>query len=436
VVSSAQVNQAGRYQSGTSNFTQYNVTRNIVETFTDQVAGISTSVGISRQIQGCGAWVGYGMPKTIAQESTFLWARKQKNAGLSRTGHVQSTQTTYSGNQPMSVLVQCPSCGARLRLPETAGRRPVRCPKCAETFRPEERDANEENRSPQTYTMEGPPPAGRSRPDRGTVGSRRAQRRDEEDSDEDDPATRRRSRAREDSEEQHSLDVEDFEERSVASGRLLPGARIALATTILLLVLAGIDLVFWVFEVMVFLFLISGSFNLGRLLDYERTENLLLILRWGLFFGTAILFSFWFYRVYANLELLKAQWLEYTPGWAVGYLYIPIIQLFKPCQVAQEIWKASNPSASGSNWKEGGGSNLIGGWWAAWVAGLLIGRLGMLLLRPPGREGPVSLGALKLGAVASICSILLVLVADVLLVLVIRGVMRRQEKKYRRVFRY
>ena len=93
------------------------------------------------------------------------------------------------------------------------------------------------------------------------------------------------------------------------------------------------------------------------------------------------MFLIWFHRAHRNLKALGANDLQYSPGWAVGGFLIPIWNLFRPYQVAQEIWKASEPdhlSATGSDWKYLRGSGLIG-WW--WVFFLLTGFIGNLILR-------------------------------------------------------
>lgn len=44
-----------------------------------------------------------------------------------------------------------------------------------------------------------------------------------------------------------------------------------------------------------------------------------------------------------------AQGLRFSPGWTVGYFFIPIINLWKPYQAVADIWKASkNPAGMGA----------------------------------------------------------------------------------------
>lgn len=65
------------------------------------------------------------------------------------------------------------------------------------------------------------------------------------------------------------------------------------------------------------------------------------------FLITGIPFLLWIYRANLNARGFGATTMEFHPGWSVGYYFIPIMNLFKPYQAMQQIWKAShNPQ----NW--------------------------------------------------------------------------------------
>src|SRR6187551_1814201 len=51
-----------------------------------------------------------------------------------------------------------------------------------------------------------------------------------------------------------------------------------------------------------------------------------------------IFFLLWMGRAYHNLSRSDVGKLEYSPGWAVGAWFIPIVNLFMPCSVMDEIW--------------------------------------------------------------------------------------------------
>jgi hypothetical protein len=104
---------------------------------------------------------------------------------------------------------------------------------------------------------------------------------------------------------------------------------------------------------------------------------------------TAIVFLVWFYRAYANLKPLGAHGLTHTPGGAVLGWFIPFLNLVRPVQVLQEIWRQSDPEAvRRKDTQLPGISGLIGVWWAMWlitnVVGGIVGRAGMSVTTPEG----------------------------------------------------
>jgi hypothetical protein len=57
---------------------------------------------------------------------------------------------------------------------------------------------------------------------------------------------------------------------------------------------------------------------------------------------TGITFLRWIYRSNNNLRALSGESMTFTPGWSVGWYFIPIANLWKPYQVMNEIWKVSH----------------------------------------------------------------------------------------------
>lgn len=76
-----------------------------------------------------------------------------------------------------------------------------------------------------------------------------------------------------------------------------------------------------------------------------------------------ILLMVWFYRSHKNLQSFNTMGLKYSPGWAVGSWFIPILNLFRPFQITHEIWTASDPEASTVSWKQGKYSLVTILWW-------------------------------------------------------------------------
>jgi hypothetical protein len=75
----------------------------------------------------------------------------------------------------------------------------------------------------------------------------------------------------------------------------------------------------------------------------------------------AVVFLRWFHRAYANLRPLGAE-PRHRSGWAVGHWFVPILNLFRPKQIADEIWQGSEPQ------RDERPPRLLSWWWAALIA--------------------------------------------------------------------
>lgn len=90
---------------------------------------------------------------------------------------------------------------------------------------------------------------------------------------------------------------------------------------------------------------------------------------------TVVVFCIWIHGAYANLKFFPVTGLQYSAGWAVGYFFVPILNLYRPYQVAQEMWKASDPDVTlnnGGSWRSVSGSSVIGMWWTFWILGNIV----------------------------------------------------------------
>jgi hypothetical protein len=115
-----------------------------------------------------------------------------------------------------------------------------------------------------------------------------------------------------------------------------------------------------------------------------------------LYIGTVVVFSMWVYRASANLHALGSPGLRFTPGWAVGWYFVPIANLWKPYQAMKEIWRASkNPS----NWQAETTSPLLGWWWFWWIVSSIAGNIsGRMTLRAESLDELIATGPLNIAA--------------------------------------
>jgi hypothetical protein len=90
----------------------------------------------------------------------------------------------------------------------------------------------------------------------------------------------------------------------------------------------------------------------------------------GLYLVCAVVFAMFLHRANRNARALGAEYMKFTPGWTVGWFFVPFANLFKPYQAAKEIWEASRP--------DGGlpvTSSVLVLWWGSWLASNVTGQL-------------------------------------------------------------
>jgi hypothetical protein len=83
--------------------------------------------------------------------------------------------------------------------------------------------------------------------------------------------------------------------------------------------------------------------------------------------GTIVAWCVWQHRSHANVRALGAADLKFSPGWAVGWWFIPIANVVQPFRANSELWKTSDPEAGAVDWKGKPSTALLPIWWAAWL---------------------------------------------------------------------
>lgn len=129
-----------------------------------------------------------------------------------------------------------------------------------------------------------------------------------------------------------------------------------------------------------------------------------------------ILFFKFLGRANHNATALGAEDISATPGWTIGYFFVPVVNLWRPYQILQEIWKASAPESG--PWQNRPGSSLIGWWWALRLVDLVANRIMRQINMRPGVPEPTiqqlidqtwaTIGVLGLDFVLLVLSFLLV----------------------------
>ncbi len=104
----------------------------------------------------------------------------------------------------------------------------------------------------------------------------------------------------------------------------------------------------------------------------DQRQQVVAIIYLLVFIVSGFLILKWIHRANYNARQLGAKSMEFTPGWSIGYYFIPLLTLWKPYQAMKEIWQAShNPS----DWKLEKVSPMVGLWWFLWIASNMLGQV-------------------------------------------------------------
>lgn len=98
----------------------------------------------------------------------------------------------------------------------------------------------------------------------------------------------------------------------------------------------------------------------------------------ALLVGTMIAFIRWFHSAYRNLAALGTTELRFKPGWAIGAWFVPFLNLWRPKQIADDIWRASDPDApqkQGLLWRQAATTPLLTVWWITWVISTFVSNI-------------------------------------------------------------
>lgn len=92
--------------------------------------------------------------------------------------------------------------------------------------------------------------------------------------------------------------------------------------------------------------------------------------QFGLYVLCVIKFLSWFVQSYRAAEALGANGLRFSSRWAIGAWFVPILNLFRPKQIANDIWRASSPElplARQRAWESLNPPAVLMLWWLAFL---------------------------------------------------------------------
>lgn len=94
-------------------------------------------------------------------------------------------------------------------------------------------------------------------------------------------------------------------------------------------------------------------------------------------------FVVWTHRTYRNLGALGASGLRFRNGWAIGGWFVPILAIWRPKQILNDTWRASDRDLPASTDRDAWGGRstpfLMTAWWVLWIVGAFAERVSVQL---------------------------------------------------------
>ena len=125
-----------------------------------------------------------------------------------------------------------------------------------------------------------------------------------------------------------------------------------------------------------------------------------------------VLFLMWVHRANRNAQTLS-KGMEVSPGWNVGFFFVPFASLWKPFQGLDQTWRVS---ADPVGWRGLDAPMLLRWWWGFFLVGNFAGSLSNMASRT------MTAGGQAAGAVITIICFAASLTAGVLAIRMIRRV--------------
>jgi hypothetical protein len=110
----------------------------------------------------------------------------------------------------------------------------------------------------------------------------------------------------------------------------------------------------------------------------DKAQAFLLLARAPLSALTAIAFIGWLWVATANVRNAGAR-VRHAPGWALGSWLVPILNLWRPKQMVDDVWRASMPGVPpGIDLRFVRKPVVVTAWWAAYLIGSSLPAVGVM----------------------------------------------------------
>lgn len=110
--------------------------------------------------------------------------------------------------------------------------------------------------------------------------------------------------------------------------------------------------------------------------DVDRSEaafSLARLIAYGVQLVCCVFFLVWLFRAYRNLTALGAEPLRFSDVWAIAGWFVPVMALFRPKQIMNDTWRASDPALAPRprqiDWEQAVPPGILAWWWGLFLVG-------------------------------------------------------------------
>lgn len=109
-----------------------------------------------------------------------------------------------------------------------------------------------------------------------------------------------------------------------------------------------------------------------------------------------LIYFFWIYRAASNVRAINPQSTKMSPGWMIGWTFVPIWQAWKPYQALKQLYRATMNPHDPASVTETPGFRL---WWGAFYLAILFFLLGAIMVLPGNFSFPNAIAGTILRAI-------------------------------------
>ena len=130
-------------------------------------------------------------------------------------------------------------------------------------------------------------------------------------------------------------------------------------------------------------FLDGSNPDPGALSSSDDRQALVALCKFIAFLATGFTFIRWFHAAYRNVTALAPAEVRFKPGWAIGAWFVPILCIWRPKQIADDIWRVSDlqPRLAAERVSRiGKTTTVLALWWTLWIIGAFLGNFSARLV--------------------------------------------------------